>query len=384
MPELLTITFIEYGIGMTFLGIRLLVQIHLSGVRGLRLDDVFAVTAMVFYTLQTVFIAFLSIFPRGRYSSNIGLNEKTALLIPESSMASLTLGSRLAFMNWIWYMCFIWCLKGTRNMASPSCLGRGGLLRPDLAGVYPDTHLHLHAGPSELAGPALSRSHPPPQSHCLSPIPSKSHEHSSDLLILAIPILILTKLQLPLQRKLMLAVMFSSGIYIIICAVLRAHYSLGDITSFSNALTWADRECFITAIMVSLPGIRPVFQNTHLWGPTACKKPRVRSHIHERSDSFGAAAPGQTRTSISSPCSGRRSRHFELDRALWPAMGIGSQGVSGGGVASSPRAVNGVSAPVRSASRYPGLRRPLEIHVTTAYTLESKYGEPGRASRSGA
>jgi len=44
--------------------------------------------------------------------NNIGLNEKTAMLIPQSQISDMVLGSKLAFMNWIWYMCYIWCLKG--------------------------------------------------------------------------------------------------------------------------------------------------------------------------------------------------------------------------------------------------------------------------------
>lgn len=34
------------------------------------------------------------------------------MLIPTSQMSNMILGSKLAFMNWIWYMCYIWCLKG--------------------------------------------------------------------------------------------------------------------------------------------------------------------------------------------------------------------------------------------------------------------------------
>lgn len=200
----------------------------------------------------------------------------------------------------------------------------------------------------------------------------------SDLLILVIPILILTKLQLPLQRKLMLAIMFSSGIYIIICAILRVHYSLGDITSFSNALTWADRECFVTAILVSLPGIKPLFQNTHFLGPAACKKPRARVHGVEGGENFGSEAPGQTRTFISSRCSaggsGGRGRRFELDGGLWPSVG-NIYGVSAGDEEANPNSCNGFSAAARSESTCRGLQRPLEIHVTTVYTLESEHGE---------
>lgn len=31
--------------------------------------------------------------------------------VPDSEVPKLILGSKLAFMNWIWYLCYIWCLK---------------------------------------------------------------------------------------------------------------------------------------------------------------------------------------------------------------------------------------------------------------------------------
>ena len=45
------------------------------------------------------------------YGNNIGLSEKTAMLVPESKMPDMILGSKLAFTNWVWYLCYIWCLK---------------------------------------------------------------------------------------------------------------------------------------------------------------------------------------------------------------------------------------------------------------------------------
>lgn len=40
-------TFTEYGIGMVFLAVRLYARLDMGGIRGLRLDDVFAVAGMV-------------------------------------------------------------------------------------------------------------------------------------------------------------------------------------------------------------------------------------------------------------------------------------------------------------------------------------------------
>lgn len=48
----------------------------------------------------------------GVFGNNIGLNSVTAMQVLDSQVPKLELGSKLAFMNWIWYMCYIWCLKG--------------------------------------------------------------------------------------------------------------------------------------------------------------------------------------------------------------------------------------------------------------------------------
>lgn len=83
----------------------------------------------------------------------------------------------------------------------------------------------------------------------------------SDVMIMVVPILMLSKLQVPLQRKIILAIMFTSGVFIMICTILRCYYSLGDISNLPIALRWADRESFVAAIVVSLPGIKPLFRN---------------------------------------------------------------------------------------------------------------------------
>lgn len=48
----------------------------------------------------------------GVFGNNIGLNATTAMQVPDTQVPKLVLGSKLAFMNWIWYLCYVWCLKG--------------------------------------------------------------------------------------------------------------------------------------------------------------------------------------------------------------------------------------------------------------------------------
>ncbi|OQE80931.1 hypothetical protein PENNAL_c0043G03538 [Penicillium nalgiovense] len=158
-------TFAEYGIGMLFLLVRLYARLYVGGLRGLRLDDVFAVSGMIFWSMLTAIIYLL-----GVYGNNIGLNEQTAMLVPDSKIPHMILGSKLAFMNWIWYICYIWCLKGVLL-----CLywklthSSFSILRGYLVDLPINTHLPLHAGYAKLADQTLRRRQ-------VSPYPPDNHQ----------------------------------------------------------------------------------------------------------------------------------------------------------------------------------------------------------------
>ncbi|KAL4923155.1 uncharacterized protein BDV17DRAFT_296618 [Aspergillus undulatus] len=70
-------TFSGYGIGVFFLVLRFIARLKMGGVRGLRLDDAFAVLAVIFFTMQTVNIYRMDIL-----GTNIGLNAETAMAVP--------------------------------------------------------------------------------------------------------------------------------------------------------------------------------------------------------------------------------------------------------------------------------------------------------------
>lgn len=198
----------------------------------------------------------------------------------------------------------------------------------------------------------------------------------SDILILIIPIPILTKLQVPLQRKLILVIMFSSGVFIMICTILRAYYSLGDITNLPLALGWADRECFVAAIVVSLPGIKPLFRNTR-WLGSSNRKASNSPYSNSGYNNFNSKTSGKTKTFISSRRSGSFGRHFEMDSVMRTEK---STRISTGGseecILDDAKGASMSSKPMPQNSPS---RDPLAIHVTTELSLEE---EGSRAPRS--
>lgn len=192
------------------------------------------------------------------------------------------------------------------------------------------------------------------------------------MIILTIPIPILMKLQVPIQRKIILTIMFSSGIFIMICTILRAHYSLGDITNLPIALGWADRECFVAAIVVSLPGIKPLFRNTHWLGSTN-RKASTAPYSGEGYNHFNSRTSGKTKTFISSRRSASLGRHFEFDSVLRTEKN--SRVSEGGSEEYILDNVKGPSASSGPLSQDSPSRDPLAIHVTTEYSLESEQGK---------
>jgi hypothetical protein len=166
--------------------------------------------------------------------------------------------------------------------------------------------------------------------------------------------------------------MFSSGIFIMICTILRAYYSLSSITNLGTALGWADRECFVAAIVVSLPGIKPLFRNTHWLGSTNRKNSKNRYYHSDDYNRFGSKASGKTKTLVSSRP--RKSGDFELDSAMHTQKDCRiSEAGSEECILERMKSVDPAVASQQD---------PMAIRVTTEYCLESEQGAPGQVSSS--
>lgn len=383
--------FAEYAIGTCFLLLRLFARIRMGGVCSLQLDDAFAVMAIIFFTLQTAIIYLLGVF-----GNNIGLNAVTAMQVPDSQVPRLELGSKLAFMNWIWYLCYIWSLKGvllclynkltqgTRRQhlvwaASAFCAMTWlACMLTHICICTPITRnwqIKPYAGDScTIRGPNY--------------IVIAVMNVISDIVIILIPIPLLIKLQVPLHRKAVLTAMFSSGVFIMICTILRAYYSLKSLTTLSIALGWANRECFVAAIVVSLPGIKPLFRNTRWIGSSnRGKQYNYTGPSSSGYNGFGSKSSGNTKTYITSLVSGNRTRHMELQDVTMTAtttMGDRNSDRKRASTASKELILNHDSARAqeeddagsgsRSGSGNENGNHPLAIRVTREYTLEREAG----------
>ncbi|OMP81728.1 hypothetical protein BK809_0002722, partial [Diplodia seriata] len=81
----------------------------------------------------------------------------------------------------------------------------------------------------------------------------------TDAAILVIPIPMLWRLKVALSRKLAIAALLSSGVFVIGAAITRAALTLGEAPSALNINRWGVRETIVGIVAVQLPLLRPLF-----------------------------------------------------------------------------------------------------------------------------
>ncbi|GIZ38613.1 hypothetical protein CKM354_000202500 [Cercospora kikuchii] len=265
---LFTELWIEYAIAMLALALRFFSRWRMFGLKNFDLGDAFAGLAMVMYSLGTVGIYLVTLF-----GNNIGLDEATAMQVPDDKLPRMILGSKLAVINWYWYITLLWSLKGVLLMVYVK-LGTGidrqewvvrGVCASAIVSYVASILCHTLVCTPPWKGWQVK---PYPGDSCtmrrMNYIVIAIMNGVSDLAIIAVPMPILFRVKVQLSRKLVLVLLFSLGFFCIIATILRAYYSLLSLETLSVALGWTSRETCIGTIVACAPGIKPLF-STSRW-----------------------------------------------------------------------------------------------------------------------
>ncbi|KAE8373715.1 hypothetical protein BDV26DRAFT_296705 [Aspergillus bertholletiae] len=276
--------FTEWAIGMVVIAIRLYVRWSI-GKKSFYWDDCCLLVALICWTIFTVTLYYCSDI----YGSNIGLNEKTAALIPEDKVSDIRKGSICAFIAWVTYICMVWAFKGvlvflynrlTMGLAQHrltiivgaatvctflisiffhlfDCrpIQRNWQVKPyagDHCTLRPLNYILIEA----LSIVYVILSH---LAYIFTKLNSLVLGFRNDLAIMCVPIPLILNAKIPASQKIVLVALFSSGIFVMICAILRAYLSVRDLDHLPTALGWASREGFVSAFIVCAPGIKPLF-----------------------------------------------------------------------------------------------------------------------------
>lgn len=264
----------EYSIGMVVFLLRFFARWKVVGMRGLSWDDSFIFIAMILWTVDSVTVQIIN-----DNGSIVGLNEETAALLSDEEAARIKLGSQALFVAWISYVTLIWSLKASL-LVFYSRLTLGLWQQKFIkimavvcvvAYVAVVLVLFLHCTPIERNWQAK----PYPGDKCAITVANylvvASFNVITDAGILAIPLPLVWKVQIPLARKIVIGILLSSGVFVITAALLRCVLSLISVANIGNSTIWGIRETFVSLIAISAPAIKPLFNRNRLNGRTGDK-----------------------------------------------------------------------------------------------------------------
>ncbi|GJC98719.1 kinesin-like protein [Colletotrichum higginsianum] len=210
-----------YAIGVLVILLRYAVRLRTVGIHGLRGDDYLALP-ITYYT-----------------GGNIDITADMVPKLSDHDVEILELGSKLEFLSWYSYPGCIWVLKFT-VLFFYKRLTMGLFRRRAMIGLF------WLCGLSYI-GLCMTNFWVLLWLNILT-----------DAALLTIPIPILWHLRVSLKRKIGVAILLSSGVFVISTAVVRAVTTLGGSPSIININRWGFRETAVGLITVTLPVLSPL------------------------------------------------------------------------------------------------------------------------------
>ncbi|KAK2776135.1 hypothetical protein FQN52_003805 [Onygenales sp. PD_12] len=311
----------EYALGIFLFALRFYARWQTVGLKQFGLDDFFCALSVCIYTINAG-----TNHGYEKYGTNVGLNSETALLLPPEKVRDFILGSKCLYVAWIFYMTLTWALKGVLLT----------LYNRLTLGLWQHKLVKIVSAFCVISWCACIVAHfavctpihrawqvvPYPGDDCVLREPNHvlvgTLNILCDLGIMAIPLPILFSARIEFRRKLVLILLFSSGLFVIVTVILRLIFSFGDINSITTAGMWAMRETFVAIIVVTAPGIKPLFNKT-TWiksssNGAGSKMPGSQSLFNSNNISHAGVL-----TTIEADESRTTNRqYYELSSGKWP------------------------------------------------------------------
>ncbi|TGO39294.1 hypothetical protein BHYA_0056g00040 [Botrytis hyacinthi] len=286
---------IEYVIGMTAFLLRFFARWKHVGFEKFALDDLFCFIGMIIFSLDAALL-----YTVGRLGSAAGLTVDTAPLVTAQQAHDLSIGSKCLFLAWICFITLTWTLKAILL----------SLYHRLTLGLQQHKMIKFVAGFCIVSWTACIIAHfavcvpieknwqvnPYPGDNCVLRRPNQALVGVLNILsyigVMAIPLPLLFAARIPLYRKLILGVLFCSGILVTAIVILRVNYALSGVGDLGSVVSWAFRESFISIITATAPGIKPLFNRSN-WIDTSSLietdtngKPGGASRVHHSNHQF--------------------------------------------------------------------------------------------------
>ncbi|KAJ5101149.1 hypothetical protein N7456_007201 [Penicillium angulare] len=272
MSEFVTEAFSLLAVAIVIIGLRTTARWIMVGPRNFQADDYIMLVACVVYGLETAAAYSVGAWFLG-LANNAMTDEQRAALSPDSKEYSLRVGgSKLQVAGWSLYTLLLWLLK-TCMAVFYSRLTAGLInmrIRIHIAYVliavtYITTICSILFGCHPLE--KNWQIYPDPGNHC-QPAVSKIDIYvtvvlnvATDVYLISIPAPMLFKARLPWREKLELVILFSGGLFVMMCGILRCVLILtAGANGAEQAGSWACRETFVAVFIGNIPMIYPLIR----------------------------------------------------------------------------------------------------------------------------
>ncbi|KAI1170027.1 hypothetical protein F4777DRAFT_592250 [Nemania sp. FL0916] len=263
--------FTLFSVGFLVTVTRTVARVKQVGFKGLQGDDYLVWVAMLIYAAETALAYSVGAVAMGL--ANNGMTDEQRLALDPNSPEYHTrqTGCKIQLSGWSTYSALLWTLKASLlvfYIRLTDGLGRGYLRRiyigfALLLATYLAATLNLFLGCRPFN--RYWQISPDPGDGCQPAVSTRivwvyaSLNIISDLYLLSIPIPMLWNTTLALPKKLGLIVLFSGGVFIIVCALIRAILIVTDpIAGAQTAGSWAVRETFVAVVTTNLPMAFPL------------------------------------------------------------------------------------------------------------------------------
>lgn len=399
-PAYLIEVWILYGFGMLLFALRLFVRLRTIGFRNFQGDDWFTFLVIAFYTVDAVVVERMY-----RLGTNVDFTPAQLAQYNEQEISQIVLGSKYELVAWYNYTGLIWALK--------ACM----LFFFNRLTFGLDVHVFVKVlayacGATYLAVlvTITAGCRPYHVNWAVSPYPPEQCTLRSqnftvttvlnvvtDAAMLCIPLPILWKLNVTLKKKLTLAVLLSSGVFIIAAAIIRIVMTLKAHPSALTINVWGVRETVVGIFAVNIPILRPLFSKSFWSGdfpsPNSSVPRQRKSLPGKMGTGLGKLHPSvsQTPGSYEMRDDGRQSSSNIINRRFDHTTTI--QPHDSGDTASEECIIpktdrlsesgNDIDTDVESgpAPEDGGRSRRLEVMMHTTYEVQPTSVSPGEDSR---
>lgn len=302
--------FTLFAVGFTVTAFRTFARVKQVGFKGLQADDYLVWVAMLIYAAETALAYSVGAVAMGLANNGMTDDQRRNLDPNSAEYQTRVTGCKIQISGWSAYSALLWTLKASLlvfYIRLTAGLGRSYVHRVYigfalLGSTYLAATLNLFLGCRPFH--KYWQINPDPGDGCQPAVSTRivwvyaSLNIISDLYLLSIPIPMLWNTTLPLLKKLGLIVLFSGGVFIIVCALIRAVLIVTDpIGGAQVAGSWAVRETFVAVVTTNAPMAFPLVSG---W-----VKPLLSSLARSmRSESFRRSSDGKFKRAVTTFGSG--------------------------------------------------------------------------------